>query len=102
MLVRPARSEAKATSRPSGLHAGSTLALVSTTSGVGVPPATSMMYSPAVPPAVDTNTNRSPDGAQLGLASTEPANPNPAVSGRSPLPSAAHSHSFGTPLESVG
>src|SRR5690242_2748924 len=101
MLVTPARFEAKATSRPSGLHEGSTAGLESATSGVGVPPPMVGMKRPACPCAVETNTSRSPDGAQLGLASIDPANPNPAVRGCGFVPSAAHSHSLGTPLSSL-
>src|SRR6267378_1237233 len=102
MLVAPppARVEAKATSVPSGLHAGSTAVLESATSGVGAPAPSVRMKRPACPFAVETNTRRSPDGAQLGLASIDPGNPNPAVRARGFVPSAAHSHSLGTPLSS--
>src|SRR5207302_29351 len=103
MLVAPppARVEAKATSVASGLHAGSTAVLESATSGVGAPAPSVRMKRPACPFAVETNTSRSPDGAQLGLASIDPANPNPAVRARGFVPSAAHSHSLGTPLSSL-
>src|SRR5205807_7735052 len=73
----------------------------SATSGVGAPPPRVRMKSPACPLAVETNTSRSPDGAQLGLASIDPANPNPVVRGSGLVPSAAHSHSLGTPLASL-
>src|ERR1043166_5956667 len=112
--------EAKATSAPSGLHEGSTAVLESATRGTGSPAPRVRMKRPARPRAVETNTSRSPAGAQLGLASIDPANPNPAeagaqlglasidpanpnpaVSGTGLVPSAAHSHSLGTPLSSL-
>src|SRR2546421_10307173 len=96
----PARVEAKATRVPSGLHEGSTVVLESATNGVGAPAPSVRMKRPACPFAVETNTSRSPDGAQLGLASIDPGNPNPTVRGRGFVPSAAHSHSLGTPLSS--
>src|SRR5690349_7643063 len=97
----PARVEAKATSVPSGLHEGSTAVLESSTSGTGAPAPRVRTKRAACPCAVETNTSRSPDGAQLGLASIDPANPNPAVRGWGLVPSAAHSHSLGTPLSSL-
>src|SRR5689334_13310349 len=93
--------EAKATSVPSGLQEGSTAVVESATRGVGSPAPRVRMNRPARPWAVDTNTSRSPEGAQLGLASIDPANPNPAVSGTGFVPSAAHIHSLGTPLSSL-
>src|SRR5207237_8346562 len=96
-----ARVEAKATSAPSALHDGSTAAVVSTTSAAGAPPPSVRINRPACPFAVETNTSRSPEGDQLGLASIDPANPNPAVRGSGLVPSAAHSHSLGTPLSSL-
>src|ERR1051326_1685249 len=92
---------AKATSAPSGLHEGSTAVLESATRGTGSPAPRVRTKRPARPRAVETNTSRSPAGAQLGLASIDPANPNPAVSGTGLVPSAAHSHSWGTPLSSL-
>src|SRR5438445_4521998 len=97
----PARVEAKATSVPSGLHEGSTAVLESARSPTGAPAPGVRMKRPACPFAVETNTRRSPDGAQLGLASIDPGNPNPVVSGCGFVPSAAHSHSLGTPLSSL-
>src|SRR5205807_9118675 len=97
----PGRVEAKATSVPSALHEGSTAVLESATSGVGSPAPRVRMKRPACPFAVETNTSRSPDGAQLGLASIDPANPNLAVRGWGLVPSAAHSHNLGTPLSSL-
>src|SRR5690242_9915537 len=97
----PARVEAKATRVPSGLHEGSTAVLESAISGVGAPAPRVRMKRPACPFAVETNTSRSPDGAQLGLASIDPENPNPVVRGWGFVPSAAHSHSLGTPLASL-
>src|SRR5207302_9809038 len=103
MLVAPppARVEAKTTSVASALHAGSTAVLESATSGVGAPAPRVVMNRPACPFAVETNTSRSPEGAQLGLASIDPGNPNPVVSGCGLVPSAAHGHSLGTPLSSL-
>src|SRR5438309_9953248 len=97
----PGRVEAKATSVPSALHEGSTAVLESATSGVGSPAPRVRTKRPACPFAVETNTSRSPDGAQLGLASIDPANPNPVVRARGFVPSTAHSHSLGTPLSSL-
>src|SRR5947208_2354917 len=96
-----ARVEAKATSSPSALHDGSTAVLESATSAVGAPAPRVRIKRPACPFAVETNTSRSPEGAQLGLASIDPANPNPAVRGSGFVPSAAHSQSLGTPLSSL-
>src|SRR5437879_10302223 len=103
MLVAPppARVEAKTTSVASALHAGSTAVLESATSGVEAPAPRVVMNRPACPFAVETNTSRSPEGAQLGLASIDPGNPNPVVSGCGFVPSAAHIHSLGTPLSSL-
>src|SRR4029077_21259436 len=101
MLVTPARCEANATSRPSGLHDGSTAVVESTTSGVGAPPPIVRMKRLACPFAVETNTSRSPDGAQLGLGSIAPGVPQPAVRACGFVPSAADSHSLGTPLSSL-
>src|SRR5205807_6198265 len=103
MLVAPppARVEAKATRAPSGLHEGSTAVLESATSAVGAPAPSMRINRPACPFAVETNTSRSPEGAQLGLASIDPANPNPVVRGSGLVPSAAHIHSLGTPLASL-
>src|SRR5205814_9376476 len=97
----PARVEAKATSEPSALHEGSTAVLESATSPTVAPAPGVRMKRPACPFAVETNTSRSPDGAQLGLASIDPGNPNPAVRARGFVPSTAHSHSLGTPLSSL-
>src|SRR3989442_744140 len=97
----PARVEAKATSAPSALHDGSTAVLESATSGVGALAPSVRMKRPAWPFAVETNTSRSPEGAQLGLASMDPGNPNPAVRGCGFVPSAAHIQSLGTPLSSL-
>src|SRR5205823_13189298 len=97
----PARVEAKGTSVPSGLHEGSTAGLESASSPTGAPAPGVRMKRPACPFAVETYTSRSPDGAQLGLASIDPANPNPAVRARGFVPSTAHSHSLGTPLSSL-
>src|ERR1700746_3972401 len=99
----PARVEANTTYEPSGLHDGATALLESPTSGVGAgaPAPRVRMKRPARPCAVETNTIRSPDGAQLGLASIDPANPTPAVRGCGFVPSAADSHSLGTPLSSL-
>src|SRR5881227_761641 len=97
----PARVEAKATSAPSPLHEGSTAVLESARSGVGAPAPTVRIKRPACPFAVETNTSRSPEGDQLGLASIDPANPNPVVRGSGLVPSAAHNHSLGTPLSSL-
>src|SRR5213595_4291065 len=97
----PARVEAKATRAPSALHEGSTAVLESATSAVGAPAPRVRIKRPACPFAVETNTSRSPDGAQLGLASIDPANPNPVVRARGFVPSTAHSHSLGTPLSSL-
>src|SRR5437660_10331766 len=97
----PGRVEAEASGGPSALHEGSTAVLESATSGVGAPAPRVRMNRPACPFAVETNTSRSPDGAQLGLASIDPANPKPAVSGCGFVPAAAHSHSLGTPLSSL-
>src|SRR5439155_18113487 len=97
----PARVEAKATRAPSALHEGSTAVLESATSGVGAPAPRVRIKRPACPFAVETNTSRSPEGAQLGLASIDPANPKPVVRGCGFVPSAAHSHSLGTPLSSL-
>src|SRR5439155_25948615 len=97
----PARVEAKATSVPSGLHEGSTAVLESARSPTGAPAPGVRMKRPACPFAVETNTSRSPDGAQLGLASIDPANPNPVVRGCGFVPSAPHIHSLGTPLASL-
>src|SRR5438477_10571848 len=103
MLVAPlpARVEAKATNVPSGLHEGSTAVLESATSTAGAPAPGVRTKRPACRVAVETNTSRSPDGAQLGLASIDPGNPNPAVRARAFVPSASHSHSLGTPLASL-
>src|SRR5947209_20623958 len=96
----PARVEAKATSVPSGLHEGSTAVLESARSPTGAPAPGVRMKRPACPFAVETNTKRSPDGAQLGLASIDPGNPNPAVRARGFAPSEANSHIWGTPPSS--
>src|SRR5439155_8647795 len=96
-----ARVEAKATSSPSALHDGSTAVLESATSAVGAPAPRVRIKRPTCPFAVETNTSRSPEGAQLGLASIDPANPNPVVRGSGFVPSAAHSHNLGTPLTSL-
>src|ERR1043166_4975756 len=93
--------EAKATSAPSGLHEGSTAVLESPTSGTGSPAPRVRTKGPARPRGVETNTSRSPAGAQLGLASIDPANPNPAVSGTGLVPSAAHNNRVGAPLSSL-
>src|SRR5207237_10112113 len=83
------------------LHDGSTAVLESATSAVGAPAPRVRIKRPACPFAVETNTSRSPEGAQLGLASIDPANPNPAVRGSGFVPSAAHIHNLGTPLSSL-
>src|SRR3989442_4934240 len=103
MLVAPppALDEAKTTSAPSELHEGSTAVLESATSGVGALAPSVRMKRPAWPFAVATNTSRSPAGAQLGLASMDPGNPNPAVRGCGFVPSAADIQSLGTPLTSL-
>src|SRR5207253_10481710 len=97
----PARVEAKATSVPSGLHEGSTAVLESARSPTGAPAPGVRMKRPACPFAAETNTSRSPDGAQLGPASIDPGNPNPAVRARGSLPSAPPSPSLGTPLAAL-
>src|SRR2546430_16705672 len=102
MFVAPpapaARVEAKATSSPSALHDGSTAVLESATSAVGAPAPRVRIKRPACPFAVETNTSRSPEGAQLGLASIDPANPNPAGRGSGFVPSPAHRPRLWTPL----
>src|SRR2546429_9539419 len=93
-----ARVEAKATSSPSALHDGSTAVLESATSAVGAPAPRVRIKRPACPFPVETNPRRSPEGAQLGLASIDPANPNPPGEGSGFVPSAGTTPHAGTPL----